>query len=595
MTSLADWRKGSVMGKPTGFLEIEREDRGYEKPAARRQHLAANSSQPLPQPELRAQAARCMDCGIPFCHEGCPVNNLIPDWNDLVYRDQWRHALTVLHSTNNFPEFTGRICPAPCEAACTLNIDDNPVTIKTIECAIVDRGWEEGWIVPQLPAQKTGKRVAVVGSGPAGMACAQQLARAGHAVTLFEKNDRIGGLLRYGIPDFKMEKHLIDRRVAADGGRGRRVPHRRRGRRRRLRSTSCSREYDAVAMTGGAEWPRDLEVPGRELAGIHFAMDFLTQQNKRDAGDDEPSAAPGGTITAAGKHVVVIGGGDTGSDCIGTSNRQGAASVTQLEIMPQPPEHENKALTWPDWPLKLRTSSSQEEGCERDWAVLTKRARGGNGQIEALECVRVDWAQDADGRWAMQEVPDSDVRAEGRSGAAGDGVSRAAPAPAWSSRPASRSTRAATSRPTRSTTRPRSPKVFAAGDMRRGQSLVVWAIREGRQCARAVDEFLMGSSDAAALTAQRRVAKRHSLDELGKTTPHSPISQTAFLSSSRTMTSLPVGRTDLSASISPMCSSANSPAFCNSPPQKSLASSSLAAVSAVIFAGLAASPSRARP
>ncbi|HEX6442936.1 MAG TPA: glutamate synthase subunit beta, partial [Stellaceae bacterium] len=393
------------MGKPTGFLEVERVDRGYDKPAARKKGWK-EFVKPLPEPMLRAQASRCMDCGIPFCHNGCPVNNLIPDWNNLVYRDQWKSALVALHSTNNFPEFTGRICPAPCEASCTLNLEDNPVTIKTIECAIVDRGWEEGWIGPQPPARQTGKRVAVIGSGPAGMACAQQLARAGHSVTLFEKADRIGGLLRYGIPDFKMEKHLIDRRVeqmAAEGVEFRTgievgvdVPAER-----------LLEEYDALALTGGAELPRDLEVPGREMAGIHFAMDFLPQQNKRNAGDAEAVAAPQGTITARGKHVVVIGGGDTGSDCIGTSTRQGAASITQLEILPQPPEHEDKALVWPDWPLKLRTSSSHEEGCERDWAVLTKRALGANGHVEALECVRVEWAQGADGRWAMREVPDS--------------------------------------------------------------------------------------------------------------------------------------------------------------------------------------------
>ncbi|MFI4949193.1 MAG: glutamate synthase subunit beta, partial [Alphaproteobacteria bacterium] len=392
------------MGKPTGFLEVERVDRGYEKPATRTKSWT-EFVHPLAEPVLRAQASRCMDCGIPFCHEGCPVNNLIPDWNNLVYRDQWKNALVLLHSTNNFPEFTGRICPAPCEAACTLNIDDNPVTIKTIECAIVDRGWEEGWITPQIPAL-TGKRVAVVGSGPAGMACAQQLARAGHAVTLFEKNDRIGGLLRYGIPDFKMEKRLIDRRVAQMAAEG-----------VEFRTsvevgvtiglTDLLGQYDAVALTGGAELPRDLAVPGRALDGIHFAMDFLPQQNKRNAGDDEARAAPGGTISAAGKHVIVIGGGDTGSDCIGTATRQGAASITQLEILPMPPAHENKALVWPDWPLKLRTSSSQEEGCERDWAVLTKDARGSNGHVEALECIRVEWIQAPDGRWTMREVPDS--------------------------------------------------------------------------------------------------------------------------------------------------------------------------------------------
>jgi glutamate synthase (NADPH/NADH) small chain len=433
-----------------------------------------------------------MDCGIPFCHQGCPVNNLIPDWNNLVYREQWKNALIALHSTNNFPEFTGRICPAPCEASCTLNIDDNPVTIKTIECAIVDRGWEEGWIVPEVPARQTGKRVAVIGSGPAGMACAQQLARAGHAVTLFEKADRIGGLLRYGIPDFKMEKHLIDRRVEQMAAE--RVEFR----------TSMEvgvdvgidrllAEFDALALTGGAELPRDLEVPGRDLDGIHFAMDFLPQQNKRNAGDAEPVAAPRGTITAKRKHVVVIGGGDTGSDCIGTSTRQGAASITQLEILPKPPEHENKALTWPDWPLKLRTSSSQEEGCERDWAVLTKRALGANGRIEALECVRVEWAQGSDGRWQMQEMLDStfELKTDLVLLAMGFlGPRRAGMLEQAGVNIDPRGNVAANTLDYQTSV----PKVFAAGDMRRGQSLVVWAIREGRQCARAIDEFLMGAS-----------------------------------------------------------------------------------------------------
>jgi glutamate synthase (NADPH/NADH) small chain len=479
------------MGKPTGFLEVERADRGYDKPAVRKQSWK-EFVKPLPAPVLHAQAMRCMDCGIPFCHEGCPVNNLIPDWNNLVYRDQWRQALVTLHSTNNFPEFTGRICPAPCEASCTLNIDDNPVTIKTIECAIVDRGWQEGWITPQMPARRTGKRVAVVGSGPAGMACAQQLARAGHAVTLFEKSDRIGGLLRYGIPDFKMEKQLIDRRVEqmiAEGVEFRASVEVGAA----ISIDALLAEYDALALTGGAEWPRDLEVPGRELAGIHFAMDFLPQQNKRVAGDPEPVAAPGGTITAHGKHVVVIGGGDTGSDCIGTSTRQGAASITQLEILPKPPDHENKALTWPDWPLKLRTSSSQEEGCERDWAVLTKRALGSNGQVEALECVRVEWLQGPDGRWAMQEMPDStfELKADlvllamGFLGPRRPGMLEQAGV-----KLDPRGNVAANTLDYQTSV----PKVFAAGDMRRGQSLVVWAIREGRQCARAVDEFLMGSS-----------------------------------------------------------------------------------------------------
>ncbi|MEI9990178.1 MAG: glutamate synthase subunit beta [Rhizomicrobium sp.] len=480
------------MANPTGFLTVERHERGYEKPAERT-HNYREFIKPLAYPEVVKQASRCMDCGIPYCHNGCPVNNQIPDWNNLIYRDQWRLALDNLHSTNNFPEFTGRVCPAPCEASCTLNIDDNPVTIKTIECQIVDRGWEEGWIQPQPPSVKTGKNVAVVGSGPSGLACAQQLARAGHGVTVFEKNDRIGGLLRYGIPDFKMEKHPIDRRLRqmeAEGvtfrpgvevGAGMSV-------------SMLHQDYDAVVMAGGAELPRDLECDGRALDGIHFAMDFLTQQNKRVAGDRESKAAPGGTISAKGKHVVVIGGGDTGSDCIGTSNRQGAASIVQLEIMPRPPEKENKALTWPDWPLKLRTSSSHDEGAIRDWAVLAKRARGEDGRIVALECVRVEWVKGADGRVQMKEIEGSDFdlaadlvllamgfvspRHHGlveQSGVALD---------------ARKNVKANTVDYKTSV-----KKVFACGDMRRGQSLVVWAIREGRQCARAVDEFLMGASE----------------------------------------------------------------------------------------------------
>jgi glutamate synthase (NADPH/NADH) small chain len=479
------------MGKPTGFLEIARQDRGYEKVEARLKTWK-EFVLPMPAESVRQQGARCMDCGIPFCHNGCPVNNQIPDFNNLVYRDQWRDALEVLHSTNNFPEFTGRICPAPCEASCVLNIDDNPVTIKTIECAIVDRGWEEGWIEPLVPAHRSGKRVAVVGSGPAGMACAQQLARAGHSVTVFEKSDRVGGLLRYGIPDFKMEKHLIDRRMRqmeAEGVEfriGVEVGM-------TISVKSLLEGYDAVALTGGAEWPRDLEVPGRELDGIHFAMTFLTQQNKRVAGDDEARAAPRGTISAKGKHVVVIGGGDTGSDCIGTSNRQGAASVTQLEVMPQPPEKEDKGLTWPDWPLKMRTSSSQEEGAERDFAVLTKRAIGANGKVTALECVRVEWVKDAAGRMAMREIAGSafELKADlvllamGFLGPLRKGMVEQAgveldPRGNIKANVVDYKTSV--------------PKLFSAGDMRRGQSLVVWAIREGRQCARAIDEFLMGST-----------------------------------------------------------------------------------------------------
>ena len=479
------------MGKPTGFLEVERADRGYEKPAARKKSWK-EFVKALPEPALRAQASRCMDCGIPFCHEGCPVNNLIPDWNNLVYRDQWQQALIALHSTNNFPEFTGRICPAPCEASCTLNIDDNPVTIKTIECAIVDRGWQEGWIQPSPPARRTGKRVAVVGSGPAGMACAQQLARAGHSVTLFEKADRIGGLLRYGIPDFKMEKGLVDRRVeqmAAEGVEFRTSVEVGTD----IGIDALLAEYDALALTGGAELPRDLEVPGRDLAGIHFAMDYLPQQNKRVAGDPEPVAAPQGTITAKGKHVIVIGGGDTGSDCIGTANRQGAKSITQIEILPKPPDKENKALVWPDWPLKLRTSSSQEEGCQREWAVLTKRAIGRNGHVEKLECVRVEWMQSRDGRWAMQEVPNSSFELKADLVLLAMGF--------LGPRKAGMIEQAAVTLDPRGNIaantfdyKTSAPKIFSAGDMRRGQSLVVWAIREGRQCARAIDEFLMGSS-----------------------------------------------------------------------------------------------------
>jgi glutamate synthase (NADPH/NADH) small chain len=416
---------------------------------------------------------------------------MIPDWNDLVYRDQWQAALETLHSTNNFPEFTGRICPAPCEASCTLNITETPVTIKSIECAIVDRGWEEGWIKPQLPARKTGKRVAVVGSGPAGMAAAQQLARAGHAVTLFEKHDRIGGLLRYGIPDFKMEKHLIDRRVdqmAAEGVEFRTGTE--------VGSTLpfdvLLAGYDAVVMTGGAEWPRELEVDGRNLSGIYPAMDYLTQQNKRVAGDTEDRAAPRGTISAKGKHVVVIGGGDTGADCIGTAARQGAASITQIEIMPKPPEHENKGLTWPNWPHKLRTAPAHYEGCERDWAVLTKQAVGENGRVTALDCVRVEWVHEA-GRMQMREVAGSGFQmkadlvllAMGFLGPRKAGLLETAGV----ALDARGNVQADTDAYQTSVS-----KVFAAGDMRRGQSLVVWAIREGRQCARAVDEFLMGAS-----------------------------------------------------------------------------------------------------
>jgi glutamate synthase (NADPH) small chain len=480
------------MGKVTGFLEIERQDRGTDKPEAR-VHNYKEFVQPLPYVEVGKQAARCMDCGIPFCHQGCPVNNLIPDWNNLVYRDQWHTASDTLHSTNNFPEFTGRVCPAPCEASCTLNIQDNPVTIKTIECQIVDRGWEEGWIRPRLAARKTGKTVAVVGSGPAGLAAAQQLARAGHSVTLFEKADRIGGLLRYGIPDFKMEKHLIDRRIRqmeAEGvafRTGVEVGV-------NVSMAMLLTDYDAVVLSGGAEAPRDLPIPGREVDGIHFAMDFLTQQNKRVAGDGEDKAAPRGTLTAKGKHVVVIGGGDTGSDCIGTSNRQGALSVTQLEILDKPPVKENKPLVWPDWPLKLRTSSSQEEGVARDWSVQTRRAIVKDGKLTGLECVRVEWKLGDGGKMNLVEVAGSEfvleaglvLLAMGFTGPRKQGLVEQAGV--------TLDARGNVKADTKSY-KTSAAKIFSCGDMRRGQSLVVWAIREGRQCARGVDEFLMGASE----------------------------------------------------------------------------------------------------
>jgi len=471
------------MGKETGFLELDRSDRTYADPQERLKHYK-EFVVPHGEGALKAQASRCMNCGIPYCHNGCPVNNLIPDWNHLVYEADWQNALEVLHSTNNFPEFTGRICPAPCEAACTLNIVDQPVTIKSIECAIVDRGWQEGWVVPQVPARRTGKTVAVVGSGPAGLACAQQLARAGHSVTVFEKNDRVGGLLRYGIPDFKMEKHLINRRAVQMEAEG-----------VQFRTSvevgvnisvdSLKENFDAVVLAGGAEDPRKLEIPGAELPSVRPAMEFLTQQNKRNAGDDELRAAPRGSLTATGKHVIVIGGGDTGSDCVGTSNRHGAASVVQLEIMPKPPEKEDKALTWPNWPLKLRTSSSHEEGCERDFAVLTKRVIGEN-DVAGLECVRVEWVGGK-----MQEVPGSEftlkadliLLAMGFVGPLKQGLlDQAGVALDARGNVAANVVNYTTS----------DPQIFACGDMRRGQSLVVWAIREGRQAARAVDEALMG-------------------------------------------------------------------------------------------------------
>ncbi len=473
------------MGKITGFMEYQRLTEAAQDTRERVKHYREFVLH-LSDQAAGTQGARCMDCGIPFCMSGCPVNNIIPDWNDLVYKQDWKQALDVLHSTNNFPEFTGRVCPAPCEAACTLNISNDPVGIKSIEHAIIDKGWEQGWVLPQLPKHKTGKKVAVIGSGPAGLACAQQLARAGHSVALFEKNDRIGGLLRYGIPDFKMEKHGIDLRMEqmrAEGVEFRTNKHVGRN----VSAADVLSEFDAVALTGGAEHPRDLPVPGRELEGVHFAMDFLPQQNKIVAGDKVP-----GQILATGRHVVVIGGGDTGSDCVGTSNRQGALSVTQFELLPQPPEQENKPLVWPYWPIKKRTSYSHEEGCERDWAVATKEFIGEKGKVKKIKTVRVEWK---DGK--MGEVPGSatELKADlvllamGFLGPVQGGLIEQFTV----EKDARSNVKADTEGPKAYHTSV--PRVFAAGDMRRGQSLVVWAIREGRQCARAVDEFLMGRSD----------------------------------------------------------------------------------------------------
>jgi len=474
------------MGKETGFLELDRQDRTYGDATERLKNYN-EFVVPLSTEALKDQASRCMNCGVPHCHTGCPVNNIIPDWNHLVYEDDFRNALEVLHSTNNFPEFTGRICPAPCEAACTLNIIDQPVTIKSIECAIVDKGWQEGWITPKPAEKKTGKSVAVVGSGPAGMACAQQLARAGHSVTLFEKNDRVGGLLRYGIPDFKMEKHLINRRLVQMMAEG--VEFRTSTEVGVTVSVASLKEnFDAVVFSGGAEDPRPLNIPGFELPGVRFAMEFLTQQNKRNAGDDELRAAPRGTLSATGKHVIVIGGGDTGSDCVGTSNRQGAASVTQLEIMPKPPLHENKAMSWPNWPLKLRTSSSHEEGVDRDWAVLTKRVVGDN-DVRALECVRVEWK---DGK--MQEVEGSEFTLQADLILLAMGFVGPRKAGMLDQSGVDLDARGNV-KATMVDYRTSDPAIWSCGDMRRGQSLVVWAIREGRQCARAVDEALMGASE----------------------------------------------------------------------------------------------------
>ena len=482
------------MGKITGFLEFDRRDRPYRPVAERLKHWR-EFVEPLPKEEVRKQAARCMNCGIPYCHgtgavapgtPGCPVNNQIPDFNDLVYQGNWEEAARNLHSTNNFPEFTGRICPAPCEASCTLNIDDNPVTIKTIECAIVDRAFENGWVKPEIAAHKTGKKVAVIGSGPAGLACAQQLARAGHDVHVFEKYAKAGGLLRYGIPDFKMEKGIIDRRLAqmeAEGVTFHYGVHVGGSDHGALDPRTMLADYDAIALTGGAEAPRDLPIPGRDLDGIHFAMDFLPQQNRRVSGEPQGS---GSDILAGGKHVVVIGGGDTGSDCIGTSFRQGAKSVTQLEIMPAPPERENKGLTWPDWPLKMRTSSSQAEGAIREFAVLTQKFSGTGGKVAKLHCVKVDdkfkplpgTEFDLDAELVLLAMGFVHPVHEGLLKQLGVDLDQRGNVRA-------NMTDYQTSR----------PNVFSAGDMRRGQSLVVWAIREGRLCAQSIDRFLMGTTN----------------------------------------------------------------------------------------------------
>ena len=472
------------MGKVTGFLDFPRLAEGYVAPAERVKNYKEFVMH-LSDEEAKTQGARCMDCGIPFCNNGCPVNNIIPDWNDLVYKQDWEGALEVLHSTNNFPEFTSRICPAPCESACTLNINSDPVGIKSIEHAIIDKAWENNWVLPQVTKIKTGKKIAIVGSGPAGMAAAQQLARVGHHVVVLEKNDRIGGLLRYGIPDFKMEKIHIDRRVKQMEEEGV-VFKTNQNVGENVKPDDLIDEYDAVILAGGAEWPRDLPIPGRDLDGVHFAMDFLPLQNKVVAGDKFEDQ-----IMATNKHVVVIGGGDTGSDCVGTSNRHGAASISQFELMPQPPENENKLLAWPYWPLKMRTSSSHEEGCDRDWSIATKSfVDDGNGKVKELIASKVKWE---DGK--MKEIPGSEfkLKADLVLLAMGFISPQQKILDLFNVEKDQRGNAKADTEGESSYATSKN-KVFAAGDMRRGQSLVVWAIREGRQCARSVDEFLMGKT-----------------------------------------------------------------------------------------------------
>ncbi|MAU38831.1 MAG: glutamate synthase subunit beta [Rhizobiales bacterium TMED94] len=467
------------MGKPTGFMDIEKFDRGY-KPVSERISNYKEFVIPLTKEETINQAARCMDCGVPYCHNGCPVNNQIPDWNDLVYSDDWKNALENLHSTNNFPEFTGRICPAPCEAACTLNLYEEPVSIKSIECAIIDRGFDEGWIKPKIAKEKTGKKVSVIGAGPAGLACAQQLTRAGHEVTVYEKNNKAGGLLRYGIPDFKMEKHIIDRRInqLEDEGTvfkyGINVGV-------DVSIDELENEYDAIVLSGGSEHPRDLPVEGRDLDGIHFAMEFLPQQNKRVSNEGVPSKIK--EILATNKNVIVIGGGDTGSDCIGTSIRQGAETVTQLEIMSIPPEQENKSLTWPNWPLKLRTSSSQSEGALRDFSVMTQSVSGENGKVTGINCVKVDEKMKPIPKTEFSLKADLILLAMGFVHPIHEGLIEHS-----KTELDERGNVKANTEDYKTS----AGKIFTAGDMRRGQSLVVWAIREGRQCASSVDHFLTG-------------------------------------------------------------------------------------------------------